>query len=721
MVVLHAKLELSCYFEYKYTTFVETTYPPEKIIDMYIKIFTVFVALLSQFSSCSSKEGVSPRIDWDEWGVPHITARTAEELFYAQGWAQMHNHANLILRLYGHSRGRAAEYWGEELLPNDILVHTLGFEELAAVWEEDQHPETKALFRSFVAGMNAYAEAHPDAISHENAAVLPITTQDVNMHSMFVVFTRFIAGGELRIVQRWSSLGSNAYAIAPSRSASRNALLLQNPHLPWSNEFTFFESHLMLPDKNLYGSTLVGLPGISIGFNENLGWTHTNNTIDNADTYELELKDGGYLLDGQRLDFETSHKTLRVKQVDGTLDEQEITATRTLHGPVVAQQGNKVLALRMVGLDRPDMLLQWWRMAGSDNLAEFESALKMAQIGFWNVIYADREGNIFYLFNGLVPLRGKGDWSFWNGVIPGGKSEHIWSEVHPYEELPMLMNPESGWVQNANVPPWTSTYPVALHPGDYPPYMAPVTASFRPQRALRMIAEDSLITFQELMDYHHSTRLEYADRVLDDLFDAIDAFGSEKAKEAKKMLEKWDRKADVDSRGTVLFYLWSTKFNVNDPSNYVTSWSLEEPYSTPRGIAHPKEAVRLLEEAAGEMESRFGSLDLPWGEFYRLRRNNVDLPASGGPERLGIFRVAGASATDDGRMAVHGGDSWVGVIEFGDTVKAKVLLSYGNSSQPGSPHNGDQLELFSKKELRDAWFTREEVEAHTVRTELLQK
>src|SRR5690554_6205676 len=251
--------------------------------------------------------------------------------------------------------------------------------------------------------------------------------------------------------------------------------------------------------------------------------------------------------------------------------------------------------------------------------------------------------------------------------------------------------------------------------------MAPVTASFRPQRALRMIAEDSLITFQELMDYHHSTRLEYADRVLDDLFDAIDAFGSEKAKEAKKVLEKWDRKADVDSRGTVLFYLWSTKFNVNDPSNYVTSWSLEEPYSTPRGIAHPKEAVRLLEEAAGEMESRFGSLDLPWGEFYRLRRNNVDLPASGGPERLGIFRVAGASATDDGRMAVQGGGHWVGVIAFGGTGNAEVPLSARHSPPPGSAPYREQAQPLLKEGPPDGWFTREEVEAQSGRTGLFQK
>ena len=69
-------------------------------------------------------------------------------------------------------------------------------------------------------------------------------------------------------------------------------------------------------------------------------------------------------------------------------------------------------------------------------------------------------------------------------------------------------------------------------------------------------------------------------------------------------------------------------------------------------------------------------------------------------------------------MFVSTGDSWVGVIEFGDEVKAKVLLSYGNATQKKSPHNGDQLELFSKKELRDAWFTPEEVKANTVRTEI---
>ena len=375
---------------------------------MYTKniVTTLFLVLI--IASCAPDRDASARVDWDEWGVPHVTANTAEDLFYAQGWAQMHNHANLILRLYGRSRGKGAEYWGESMLQDDKLVQTLLFEELADEWEKEQDTETRALLSAFVDGMNDYAKAHPRAINKNNKQVLPLTVKDVNMHSMFVVFTRFIAGGELHTVQQWSSLGSNAYAIAPSRSSSGNALLLQNPHLPWSNEFLFFESHLMLNDKNMYGSTLVGLPGISIGFNENLGWTHTNNTIDNADTYELELLDGGYLLDGERNEFEVIDKTLQVKQNDGSLVPTELQVLKTAHGPVVAKKDDRVLALRMVGLDRPDMLLQWWRMAGSDTFDEFESALKMAQIGFWNVIYADKEGYILsFQWAGTQEKRGR--------------------------------------------------------------------------------------------------------------------------------------------------------------------------------------------------------------------------------------------------------------------------------------------------------------------------
>jgi acyl-homoserine-lactone acylase len=683
------------------------------------RLFITLIIFSFLIISCSQNEKLETQIAWDTWGVPHITADNIEELFYAQGWAQMHNHANLILDLYGSSRGKGAEYWGKSKLQNDILIHTLDFGGLTDEWESKQDPETKTIFKSFVEGLNAYASTHPEAIDKKNKVVLPLTTKDVNMHSMYVIFTRFIGGNDLGRVQQWPYMGSNAYAISPKRSASGNAMLVQNPHLPWWKEFLFFESHLNLNGKNMYGSTLVGLPGIAIGFNEHSGWSHTDNTIDNADTYELELKDGGYLLDGKVKEFEASKKLIKIKQDNGSLVEQQIPLLKTIHGPVVNQKEDKVLALRMVGLDRPNMLLQWWKMINSTSFDEFESALKMAQIPFWNVMYADKSGEIFYLFNGLVPKRTEDSWAYWDRVIPGGKSADIWTEVHDYGDLPKVKNPINGWLQNANDPPWTSTIPITLNPKDYPGYMAPQSMAFRPQRSARMLIEDESITFDELVEYKLSTRLEFADRILDDLFVAIDASDSEKAKEAKIVLERWDREADADSKGMLLFYSWAKKFNVWKESNYSEQWSIDKPNTTPDGLSDPNAAVQLLEQTAIEIETKFGSLDTPWGAYYRINYNGIDLPANGSDGSMGVLRVAWPGSNDEDHMYVGGGDSWVGVIEFGTEVKAKVLLSYGNATQKDSPHNGDQLELFSKKKLRDAWFTKEQVKANTKKIEVL--
>lgn len=669
--------------------------------------------------SCTKEE--PPTIQWDDWGVPHISADNAEDLFYAQGWAQMHNHANLILELYGNSRGKAAEYWGAGKIANDMLIHTLGFEELAEEWESIQDPELKKIYASFAEGMNAYAEAHPEAIDEDKKQVLPVSPKDINMHGMFVVFTRFIGGDDLQSSQRWPDKGSNTYAIGPSRSASGNALLVQNPHLPWWGEFHFFESHLLYGDRNLYGATLVGFPGIAIGFNEYLGWSHTDNTIDNADTYELEKRDQGYVLDGEVVPFEVSSKTIKIKQEDGSVVEQEIPLYKTKHGPVVSQNGDKVRAIRLVGRDSPNTFLQWWKMINATNLNEFENALKMAQIPFWNVMYADKSGEIFYVFNGQVPKRAEGDWNYWNRIIPGGKSSDIWTEVHPYEDLPKLKNPANGWLQNANDPPWSSTIPQTLDPDDYPSYMAPEHMYLRPQRSARMLMEDDSITFEELIDYKHSTRIEFADRILDDLKKAVEGSDSDKAKKALAVLDTWDRNADADSKGMLLFFTWARKFQVWNHQNFEKPWNAEEPTTTPDGIKDPARAVQLLEQSADELMAGFGKLDVPWGEYYRIVHAGKNLPANGIDGSMGVFRVLWAADASDKNMFAGGGDSWVGVIEFGETPKAKVLLSYGNATQKESPHFGDQLELFSKKELREAWFLEDQLQGHIKKTEILER
>ncbi|MEJ2005524.1 MAG: penicillin acylase family protein, partial [Cyclobacteriaceae bacterium] len=218
--------------------------------------------------------------------------------------------------------------------------------------------------------------------------------------------------------------------------------------------------------------------------------------------------------------------------------------------------------------------------------------------------------------------------------------------------------------------------------------------------------------------YKLSTRVESADRLLDDLFEAIDNSASEKAKEAKAVLENWDREADAESIGMVLFQKWAGKWNIWNQANYDIPWSADAPVTSPDGIADPERAVQILEDAVDEMKTQFGRIDVPWGDFYRLRYRDIDMPANGADGSLGVFRVAWPGSGDETHLYVGGGDSWVGIIEFDEKPRAKVLLSYGNATQEGSPHAGDQLKLFAEKRFRDAWYSREDIEMNTAKTEV---
>lgn len=660
---------------------------------------------------------------WDEWGVPHIYAKNNADLFYASGWAQMHSHANTILRNYGRSRGEAAKYWGEEYLDNDIMVHSLNFPKLAEEWYDRQGLEFKTYIQKFVDGMNDYARSNSGSISASNKLVFPIRKEDVFKHAFFVIYTRFVAGGELGMVENWEHTGSNTYAIGKSRSASGNAMLVMNPHLPWNDEWLFYEMHYNAPGLNLYGATLVGFPTLGIAFNEELGWSHTNNTIDNADVYELELKDGGYVLDGEVNSFTERTVKIDVISESGNIETQEQIITETKHGPIVKLDGDKALAIRLPGLDRPFGAKQWWDMGKAKNFQQFETALKEVQIPFFNIMYADKKGDIFYMFNGQIPVRSKGDWDLWSDIVDGTDSELIWNDIHPYEDLPKLKNPPQGWLQNANDPPWSSTIPQELDPADFPPYMAPVHMTFRPQIAAKQLVNDESITFDELVDYKMSTDVEMAHRVLDDLHAAVGLYGSgnELLLRADSVLMAWDKKADATSRGMTLFYQWAHALGPYRQSIYKDKWDANNPLATPDGLSDPLKAVKTLEGVASQFKALGVPLDLPWGEFYRINYNGVDLPGNGADGSVGIFRVAWSEdgPAADGRMYIDGGDTWQAVIEFGEKVKAKVLMSYGNSTQKDSPHYGDQLELFSKKEMRDCYYYREDVDKHIKTREVL--
>jgi acyl-homoserine-lactone acylase len=503
--------------------------------------------------------------------------------------------------------------------------------------------------------------------------------------------------------------------------------LLANPHLPWSDLYLFYEAHLIGPDVNLYGATLVGLPVIAIGFNDWLGWTHTVNTHDGWDAYVLTPDGAGYLLDGAHRDFDTTTETLCVRDPDGTLREEELVIRRSVHGPVVAERDGRPIAVRVVGVDQfetPDIAAQWWAMGRARYLAEFEAALARLQLSMFTVIYADRDGHILSLFGGQTPVRNGGDFAQWAEIQPGDTSANVWSAIHPYADLPRVVDPPGGWVQNSNCPPWHTAGAGTLDPRDYPPYLAPNILLFREQRGLRMLRERAGMSFADMLLAKHSTRSELADRLLDDLLAAARATDSELAHAAADTLAAWDRCFDTESRGAALFALWTQA--VVAPGDYVGAelfaalWDPARPYDTPCGLADPARAVAALEMAAKQLQETAGAWDAPWGAVARLRRGGHDLPANGASgDPLGLFRVTGYLPDTDGRFAAHVGDTFILGVEFSDPPRAEALLAYGNATQPGSPHSGDQLPLYSRTELRPVWRTRAEIEANLTQHDVL--
>ncbi|ACK69050.1 Glutaryl-7-aminocephalosporanic-acid acylase [Gloeothece citriformis PCC 7424] len=677
-------------------------------------ILSLIVVLLTTIPMMSATK---TEILWDSWGVPHIFSNNSENLFKAFGWAQTHSHGNLILRLYGQARGRAAEYWGKEYLTSDQYVRLMGIPKRAQQWYDQQNPEMRGYLDAFARGINEYVKTYPDRIDEPLKAVLPVTGVDILAHLQRVIYFHFLANPQQVASLQTTPLqgGSNGWAIAPSNSTNGKAMLLANPHLPWGDLYLWYEAHLNSPNVNTYGATLVGMPVLAIAFNDHLGWTVTVNPTDGADIYQLTLKDGGYLFDGKVLPFESETETMKIRQSNGTYIETSLSVKSSVHGVVIAEKDDRAYALRVVGLDRPDGIEQMWQMGQAKTLKDFETALKPLQLPLFNIIYADRQGNIFYLFNALVPIRSTGDWDYWQKIVPGDTSTTLWTDYHPYQDLPRLVNPPTGWLQNTNDPPWSSTYPPVLAAQNYPSYLTlsslgKASNIFRTQRSIKLLLESEKISFEEMIDKKFSSRLEMADRLLEYLIPAARLLANPIGLEAAEVLEKWDRQTNPDSQGAALFVLWA--FTLEPSGLFSRPWNEKDYLNTPTGIADFNTALAVLEGVAAQIKLLYGRLDVPWGEVARMRYGDKDLPANGGPGNLGSFQVLNLGKGKDERFQVIFGDTYIAAIEFSDPVKAKALMVYGNATQPSSSHLGDQLLLYSQGKMRPVWRTRQAIEDH---------
>jgi len=676
---------------------------------------------------------------WDRYGVAHVFAKSETDLFYGFGWAQAHGHGDLLAHVYAQARGRAAEYYGPEGLANDRWMAINDVPGRARGWLSQQTPHFRANLVAFAAGANAYEASHLQEFSPEARAVFPFSAVDVVAYSQRLF--QYVYGAPAQLLEHLPPTaqpehdpgrgGSNGWAIAPSRTKEGHALLLMNPHGLWVPDWstyqttdwhTYTEAQLNAPGINLYGATQVGLPVLRFVFSDYLGFTHTVNEPQNALTFYRIVPDGdGYQFDGKVLRYQERTQTLKVRQKDGSFTTETVHVRATVHGPIVTEHGGAPIALRVAGLEHPFALEQYWQMDTAHDFAGFQRAVSRVQVPTFNMVYADRDGHIEYLFNGLIPRHSFGTLNFWTSIVPGDTSKTLWTSYLSYDELPKVIDPPGGTVLNSNDPPWFAAWPNLIDPTPYASYIPSDTVNLRTASAVRMLSETRKLSFDQLVADQQSNRSELADRVLPDLLEATARYGDDLAKHAAEVLSHWDRKMNAESRGALLFYDWTDQPGGLKGDSYLKGESvagfarplvLATPLTTPAGLADPQAAVRALEVAAHHMLEAYGALDTPWGQVMRLRIGNVDLPASGAPGNLGVFDAMYFDQAKNGTRTAIGGASFIALVSFAPPVHAKVLMTYGASSQMGSPHASDQLSLLSAHQMRDAWRTRAEVEAN---------
>ena len=315
--------------------------------------------------------------------------------------------------------------------------------------------------------------------------------------------------------------GSNEWAIAPSRSATGKALLMSNSHLQWGDIHTYFEVQLTAPGVTSYGAVWVGFPVLRQCFTEYVGWTQTTNNPSRV----RPLPTGAQ---GRRLRARRPGEAVRDAHRDhqGAAGRRHDCATRPLtirrsvHGPVVAERRGAPIAMRVAALDRPRMFEQFWRMGLAKNFAEWEAAMRMQQLPLFNTAYADRDGHIAYIYNATLPVHATGDYRFWQGVVPGDRSDLIATAIHPYDALPKAhrsarragcRTPTTCRGRRSTRWCWTrrSSRPASRRRRASRSARSAASASSAPRRAK--------MTFEDIKKGKLDTRVETADQFVDEI------------------------------------------------------------------------------------------------------------------------------------------------------------------------------------------------------------
>jgi len=690
-------------------------------------------------------------ITTDNWGIPHIYGKTDADAVFGLMYTQCEQNFARVERNYLEVFGRLAEIDGERQIYGDLQMQLI-YDSVAAKNDYTKSPEwLKKLLHAFADGVNYYLYKHPEvkpAVLKKFEPWFPLMYTDgsisaTQMGGITERDTRSLYAAKEQASTSMTDApfdftnlkltGSNGFAIAPSRTASGNSILYINPHV------TFYyrtEVHMVSDEGlNVYGAATWGNFFIYQGFNEHCGWMHTSSYADVADVYKEKIvkKDNAlfYEYSGQLKPVQSKKFIVRYKKGDEML-QMPVTGYYTQHGPVMGSREGEWLSLRERNRSL-EALEQSWLRTKAKSFEQFKKVMDLRSNNSNNTVYADDQKNIAYWHGNFVPARDpKFDWAL---PVDGSTPATEWKGVHKLDEIVHLYNPASGWIQNCNSTPFTASGSSSPKKQAYPEYMAPDGQNARAVNAARLLNNAKTVTLDKIIEIGYNRYLSAFDILLPSLFKAYDELETmdslkTNVKPSIEILKRWDKMSSTSSIATTLAIEWATRLTAKAPPPK-TDRQATNAIATFNWLStniSSKEKLQMLQQTLNDLHERFGTWHIAWGDVNRFQRNekstNSDFSDKEWSLPVGLASATwGSLPSFNGRRFANtnkrygvSGNSFIAAVEFGKKLRAKTILTGGESFDPSSPHFTDQAEGFINGQFKDIHFYKEDVMKHAVRT-----
>lgn len=688
------------------------------------------------------REAQNVTIIRDDWGIAHVYGKMDADAVFGMIYAQAEDDFNRVETNYINAMGRLAEAEGESKIYQDLRMKLfIDPEEIKKDYAKS--PEwLKKLMNAWADGLNYYLAKHSE--------VKPRVFQKFEPW-MALTFSEGSIGGDIERVNLaqleafYSKVpvsqnspafdddieepgGSNGVAIAPSNTVNHQALLLINPHTSF-----FFRSELQMASEeglDAYGAVTWGQFFVYQGFNERAGWMHTSSGVSQLSFYRETVEKKGdrfyYKYGNEELPIAASEITVPYK-TDHGMAEKKFRVYHTQHGPVIGESDGKWLTIRLMNEPLKALTQSYTRTKAKD-YKSFRQTMELHTNSSNNTIFADGDGDIAYFHGNFIPRR---DASFdWAKPVDGSNPATDWHGLLSVDETPHLLNPKVGWLYNSNNWPWSAAGPDSPKKEDFPPYVETGGETARGLHAIRVLQDKKDFTVDSLIAAAYDSYLTWFEKPIPALIKTWKETPSEnplKAKTAEQIaaLRGWDLRWSTASVPTSLAVFWGDilqhRFgpDARNAGIYLSDYVCTK--------IPPEALLQSLAEASDKLTADFGTWKTPWGDINRFQRLTGDIVqpfSDSGPSiPVGFTYSFWGSLASFGARAYPGtkkwygtsGNSFVAAVEFGPKIHARAVTAGGESGHPSSPHFDDEAVRYSKGDLREVYFYREQLKGHTER------